>query len=109
MPNFTLKDVISDSILDPDTGWRDRLPEEIIVLTDQERTSFLEVLGKGRRANTKAALRRFIENPRAYAASLVGAFWCDRLEWRGGRCCYCAGQDYPYELSQIAARIREIA
>lgn len=105
---FTLKDVISDRILDPTVGWRDRLPEEVIQLTDAQKESFLEVFGKGRRQRTKASLQRFINYPRGYALS-ANRWWAERISWVGDRCQYCAGQDYTYEISQIVNEIRAFA
>ena len=105
MKEFTLKDVISDRILDPLAGWRDRLPEEIIELTDEQKESFLLSFGKGRRPGTKGKLERFIDNPRGYALS-ANRWWAERISWVGDRCQYCAGQDYPSEMSVIVSQIR---
>lgn len=53
---FTLEDIVSDRICDPKDGWRDRKPEEAIVLSEAQKTAFYNIIGYRRRSYTKIAI-----------------------------------------------------
>jgi len=103
---FTLKNVVSDRICDPVTGWRDRLPEERIILNDAQKESFVVLFGKGCRQHTKGRLELYISDPYRHGLMANIPSWAlERISWTGDQCHYCAGQDYPYEVNLIRRAI----
>lgn len=110
MQEFTLYDVVSDRILDPKDGYRDRLPSEVITLTDDQKVQFLDSMGKGARQATKEALARYIDNPRDYPAvtKRLGSYM-ERLSWHSEYgFMQCAGQDQPAERQWVRSTIKSL-
>jgi hypothetical protein len=110
MQEFTLYDVVSDRILDPETGWRDRLPSEVITLTDDQKAQFLSSMGKGARTATKEALSRYIDNPRNYPAvtKRLGSYM-ERLTFHPEYgFMQVAGQDQPSERQWVRSTIKSL-
>jgi hypothetical protein len=101
---FTLDDVVSDRIYDSVTGWRDRLPEERIILNDAQKESFVREFGYKCRQITKNRLESFIQEPRTYRM-LLHEWMLDRIYWVGDECRYCGGQDCNVEYNQIRRAI----
>lgn len=108
MKEFNLYDVVSDRIYD--NGWRDRLPSEVITLTDEQKTQFLVSMGKGARQATKQALSRYIDNPRAYpAVTLKLGSYMERLTFHPDRgFMMVAGQDHLAERQWVRSTIRDL-
>lgn len=110
MQEFTLYDVVSDRILDPKDGYRDRKPEEVITLTDEHKAQFVEKMGKGARQATKDALSRYIDNPRAYPAVTrkLGGYM-ERLTFHPEHgFMQVAGQDQPSERQWVRSTIKSL-
>ena len=103
---FTLMDVVSDRICDPNEGWRDRKPEEAIVLSENQKKVFCKIIGYRRRYYTKIALERYINNPRAYAYinEALGDI-SRRIVFKDDLVKVYARQDYNYDLNFIARTI----
>jgi hypothetical protein len=107
---FTLEDVVSDRICDPKDGWRDRKPEEAIVLSEAQKTAFYNIIGYRRRSYTKIAIERYISDPRACTS--VNQELGDmkrRIVFKGDLVQVYARQDYTYDLSFIARTIAQFS
>jgi uncharacterized protein YbaA (DUF1428 family) len=107
---FTLEDVVSDRICDPKDGWRDRKPEEAIVLSEAQKTAFYNIIGYRRRSYTKIAIERYISDPRFH--KIVNQELGDmkrRIVFKGDLVQVYARQDYTYDLSFIARTIAQFS
>lgn len=107
---FTLEDVISDRICDPKDGWRDRKPEEAIVLSEAQENAFYDVIGYRRRSHTKIAIERYISDPRGFP--MVNQQLGDmkrRIVFKGDLVQVYARQDYTYDLAYIARTIAQFS
>jgi hypothetical protein len=103
---FTLEDVVSD----PKEGWRDRKPEEAIVLSEAQKTAFYNIIGYRRRSYTKIAIERYISDPRFH--KIVNQELGDmkrRIVFKGDLVQVYARQDYTYDLSFIARTIAQFS
>ena len=107
---FTLEDIVSDRICDPKDGWRDRKPEEAIVLSEAQKTAFYNIIGYRRRSYTKIAIDRYISDPRAYTSvnQELGDM-LKRIVFKGDLVQVYARQDYSYDLSVIARTIAQFS
>ena len=108
---FTLMDVVSDRICDPNEGWRDRKPEEAIVLSENQKKVFCKIIGYRRRYYTKIALERYINNPRAYAYinKALGDI-SRRIVFKDNNLVEVyARQDYAYDLNFIVGTIAKFS
>ena len=108
MADFTLRDVVYSRILCPIDGWRDRLENEYIILTDAQKVSFIADMGYKRRKQTKHALSRYIDNPRLQSGinQDLGDF-LDRLTWIGDRFILVGRQDAYYDANWVCSVIRD--
>jgi hypothetical protein len=100
---FTLYDVVSDRILDPVDGYRDRKPEEVITLTTENKAQFVEKMGKD-------ALELYIDNPRLYPAVTrkLGKYM-ERLTFHPEYgFMQVAGQDQPSERQWVRSTIKSL-
>lgn len=107
MERFTLSDVASTSnrIYDPSFGWRNRLPEERITLSYEQKESFVRMLGYRCSQKTKRELEIYISNPHAYQK--IPSWFEERIFWVGNECRYCAGQDRMNEFKLIRKAITQ--
>ncbi len=106
---FTLEDVVSDRICDKD-GWRDRKPEEEIVLSEDQQNAFYNIIGYRRHQSTKIAIERYISDPKGFPA--VNQELGDmkrRIVFKGDLVQVYARQDYTYDLSFIARTIAQFS
>jgi hypothetical protein len=106
---FTLEDVVSDRICDKD-GWRDRKPEEAIVLSEDQQNAFYNIIGYRRHQSTKIAIERYISDPRACTSVNLGlGDMKRRIVFKGDLVQVYAKQDYTYDLSFIARTIAQFS
>lgn len=94
-PQISLSNIISSRYFDWEKGWIDKKIE----LTEEQKSAFVHVFGKGCTERRKEHLWRFINNledERTY-----GIY--DRIVFGdcGASCQYIAGQDYPSEVAYI--------
>jgi hypothetical protein len=107
--DFTLEDVVSDRICDKD-GWRDRNPEEAIVLSEAQQNAFYNIIGYRRHQSTKIAIERYISDPRACTSVNLGlGDMKRRIVFKGDLVQVYARQDYTYDLSFIARTIAQFS
>lgn len=94
-PQITLSNVISGCYLDWEKGWISKKIE----LTEDQKSAFVHVFGKGCTERRKEHLRRFINN--LEGERTYGIY--DRIVFGdyGIPCQYVAGQDYPSEVAYI--------
>lgn len=91
---LTLDNVISKRrIIEPE-GWQDWSGE----LNAAQRASLFELFGKGCRENTKRALRACFEDNcrRVKSYGIIR-----RVQLSEDGASYCAGQDYPSEITTV--------
>lgn len=107
MNKISLKDVVYSRILCPVDGWRDRREDEYLILTDEQKTSFVDELGYKRRRQTKAALAKYIENPRLHSGinQDLGDF-LERMTWQGDRFILVGRQDATWDANWAVGIIR---
>ena len=101
MKKFTLDNVVSRRICDPNKGWIDFE----YALTEKQKENFVSLFGHGCRQDTKNALWR-AANDNFHNVRSCGIL--ERVEFcEDGHVSYCAGQDYPSEITFVRNWIKK--
>jgi hypothetical protein len=105
---MNLYDVVYPRILCPVDGWRDRKPEEYQTLSEAQKTAFVDELGYKRRRQTKAALAKYIDNPRLHDGINhdIGDQFLKRMTWQGDRFILVGRQDAAWDSNWVVGIIR---
>lgn len=82
------------------TTLRDRIADRV-ELTDAEKLSFVEMIGKGCRQPTKAQLHRMVQLPISLWANygIYSRVWFG--EYKPEECTYCCGQSWSDEMRTL--------
>ena len=103
MNKFTLDNVVSRRICDPDKGWIDFAP----TMTEKQIENFVSLFGYGCRQDTKNSLYRAARD-NFYNVKSCGIL--DRVnfnERKADSVTYCAGQDYTGEVAFVRNWIKK--
>lgn len=105
---MNLYDVVYPRILCSVDGWRDRKPDEYAILSDEQKESFVAELGYKRRRQTKAALAKYIDNPRLHDGinTDIGDDFLKRMTWQGDRFILVGRQDAAWDANWVVGVIR---